>query len=128
MTSRPAGVPGAPDPEQVDRWETDGGRPRDAARRARREALPAGPTAADHVARQLVEVGDRLCGEFADGERVTAGSIREQVRRARADFGTPKVLHYLPVLVERAVRHHLQIDPSTGRHDRTGRAAGRHRR
>lgn len=61
----------------------------------------------EKVDRQLMEVGDRLCREFADEEGPTSESIRAQVRDARADFGSPKVITYLPVLVERAVRDDL---------------------
>jgi hypothetical protein len=80
-----------------------------------------GRSPADEVDRQLVEVGDRLCREFAGEEGRTARSIREQVHTARVDFGSPKVIDSLPVLVGRAVRHVLAPAPSTRHHDRTGR-------
>jgi hypothetical protein len=67
------------------------------------------------VDRQLVDVGNRLCREFADENGPTAESIREHVRGARAAFGSPKVISYLPVLVERMVRHDLATGPT--RHD-----------
>jgi hypothetical protein len=72
---------------------------------------------ADHVARQLVAVADRLCREFAHGDAAAAEEIRAQVREARDAFGSPRVVAYLPVLVERTVRRRLRAarDGTTGR-------------
>lgn len=61
----------------------------------------------DKLTQQLVEVGDRLCRQFAVTGGPSADSVREQVRRARVDFGSPKVVTYLPVLIERSVRRDL---------------------
>ena len=62
---------------------------------------------ADVLARQLIEVGDRLCRQFAVAGGPSADSVREQIRKARAEFGSPKVIAYLPVLIERQLRHDL---------------------
>ncbi|MBW0117789.1 three-helix bundle dimerization domain-containing protein [Pseudonocardia abyssalis] len=77
------------------------------------------PSPADVVARQLLEVGDRLCRQFAVDGGPTAESVREQVRRARAEFGSPAVIAYLPVLIERALRRDLTVDRSNRHEDRT---------
>lgn len=66
---------------------------------------------AQHVARQMIAVADRLCGEFAPTGGAAAESVREQVRKAWADFGSPRVIAYLPVLVERTVRGRLVAVP-----------------
>lgn len=102
-----------PEAGQVGRWENDGGRiraPGDAARHAR----------ADHVDRQLVAVADRLCREFAPAGGPAATSIRDQVRRARAGYGSPRVIDYLPVLVERAVRGGLNSGSTSARQSPRG--------
>lgn len=61
-------------------------------------------TEAQHVAQQMAAVADRLCREFAPAGGTAADAVRAQVREAWADFGSPRVITYLPVLVERAVR------------------------
>lgn len=66
------------------------------------------PSPADVVAHQLVGVADRLCREFAADGGARAESVREQVRQARAGFGSPRVITYLPVLIERDLRRTLQ--------------------
>lgn len=66
---------------------------------------------ADVVARQLLEVGDRLCRQFAVDGGPTAESVREQARRTRAEYGSPTVIAYLPVLIERELRRHLAVGP-----------------
>ena len=86
---------------QLARWESDGGhvdRPVEEARHAQ----------ADHVGRQMVAVADRLCREFAPDGGPAAESIRDQVRDARDAFGSPRVIAYLPTLVERSVRRGLR--------------------
>jgi hypothetical protein len=92
VTSRPG------DGEQVSRWETDGGQTAAEDRQAQ----------AHHVARQLEAVAERLCREFSPGGGPAAEGIRTQVREARDAFGSPHVIAYLPVLVERTVRRRLQ--------------------
>ncbi len=82
---------------------------------------PPGQSPADVVDRQLDEVGDRLCRQFAVVGGPRAESVREQVHRARAEFGTPKVITYLPVLIERQLRHDLATAHShTTGHRRKG--------
>jgi hypothetical protein len=86
------------DGEQVSRWETDGGQTATEDREAQ----------AHHVARQLEAVADRLCREFSPGDDAAAEEIRALVREARDAFGSPHVIAYLPVLVERTVRRRLR--------------------
>jgi hypothetical protein len=95
------------DGEQIGWWETDGGRAAVEDRRAQ----------AEHVARQLEAVADRLCREFCPGGGAAADEIRTQVREARDAFGSPNVVAYLPVLVERTVRRRLRAarDGAAGR-------------
>lgn len=62
-------------------------------------------TEEEHVARQMAAVADRLCREFAPEGGPAAAALREQVREAWSGFGSPHVITYLPVLVERSVRH-----------------------
>lgn len=91
---------GTADAGQVGRGETDGGRvraPMDAERQAQ----------ADHVERQLAAVADRLCREFAPAGGPGAATIRDRCLEARAAYGSPRVIAYLPILVERAVRRGL---------------------
>jgi hypothetical protein len=71
------------------------------------QQFTAGRSLADKVAQQLAEMTDRLWREFAPGGGAATEVVRGQVRDARAGFGSPKVLTYLPVLVERSVRHRL---------------------
>ena len=61
----------------------------------------------EHVGRQLAAVADRLCHEFAPDGGAAAAAVRAQVHRSRAEFGSPRVIAYLPTLVERAVRSRL---------------------
>ena len=68
----------------------------------------------DHVARQLKAVAERLCREFAPAGGAAAAEIRAQVREARHEFGSPPVVAYLPVLVERTVRRRLLARTSGG--------------
>lgn len=68
------------------------------------------PSPADRMAQQLVDVADRLCREFAPAGGAGADAVRRQVREAREGFGSPTVFDYLPVLVERDVRHRLGPD------------------
>lgn len=75
---------------------------------------------ADVLARQLIEVGDRLCRQFAVDGGPSAESVRRQVREARAGFGSPKVIAYLPVLIERQLRLDLTAATQPPRDDRTG--------
>jgi hypothetical protein len=75
---------------------------------------------ADVLARQLVEVGDRLCRQFAVAGGPSAESVRRQVRQAQAAFGSPKVIAYLPVLIERQLRLDLATAPQTRHDDHTG--------
>lgn len=91
-----ASRPGSSD--QVSWWATDG----------RRAAAEDRQAQADHVARQLEAVAERLCREFSQGDPAAAGEIRAQVREARDAFGSPSVVAYLPVLVERTVRRRLR--------------------
>jgi hypothetical protein len=89
------------DGDQLGRWETDGGHlpePTIEDRQAQTE----------HVGRQLIAVADRLCREFAPDGGAAAAAVRAQVRRSRAEFGSPRVIAYLPTLVERAVRRRLR--------------------
>jgi hypothetical protein len=72
------------------------------------------------LARQLVEVGDRLCRQFAVAGGPSAESVRRQVRQAQAAFGSPKVIAYLPVLIERQLRLDLATAPQTRHDDHTG--------
>lgn len=83
------------DAAQVSRWETDGGHVREAEREGAQ---------AEHVRQQLDAVADRLCREFAPAGGPAAEAIRDRCREARAAYGSPAVIAYLPVLVERAVR------------------------
>jgi hypothetical protein len=76
------------------------------------QQFTAGPSLADKVAQQLAEMTDRLCREFAPAGGAAAEVVRGQVTEVRAGFGSPKVLTYLPVLVERSVRHRLSAPPS----------------
>lgn len=90
----------------LNRWETDGGHieePVDEARHAQ----------AEHVRRQMAAVAERLCREFAPGGGAAAVSIRGQVSDARDAFGSPRVIAYLPALVERTVRRRLRARPDT---------------
>jgi hypothetical protein len=66
------------------------------------------------VAQQLAEVANQLCREFAPAGGIAAEVVRGHVQQVRAGFGSPKVLTYLPVLVERAVRHRLSATPLHG--------------
>jgi hypothetical protein len=75
------------------------------------QQFTAGRSLADKVAQQLVEMTDRLCREFAPAGGAAAEVVRGQVTEVRAGFGSPKVLTYLPVLVERSVRHRLSAPP-----------------
>jgi hypothetical protein len=72
------------------------------------------------LARQLVEVGDRLCREFAVAGGPDAEAVRRRVREARAAFGSPRVTAYLPVLIERQVRHELAAARQARRDDHPG--------
>ena len=74
-------------------------------------ALAVGPSHDALVAKQLTEVADRLCREFAPAGGEAAETVRRQVREARAGFHSPKVLTFLPVLVERNVRRQLRERP-----------------
>jgi hypothetical protein len=76
--------------------------------------LTASQSPTDKVAQQLAEVADRLCRESAPAGGVAAEVVRGHVQQVRAGFGSPKVLTYLPVLVERAVRHRLSATPPHG--------------
>ena len=69
----------------------------------------------DLLTRHPNEVGDRLRRQFAVVGGPTAESVREQVRQARAGFGSPKVIAHLPVLIERQLRRDL----ATARSDAT---------
>ena len=70
-------------------------------------------SAAERESDQIVEVAERLCREFApDG--LAAEAVRARVREARAGYLEPRVLTYLPVLVERTVRRAL-TDAATAR-------------
>ncbi len=75
------------------------------------QLLETGPSPADKAAQQLAEATDRLCREFAPAGGDAAEVVREHVREVRAGFGSPKVLTYLSVLVERIVRHRLSAPP-----------------
>lgn len=66
---------------------------------------------AEKADQQLADVADRLCREFAPDGGVDADVIRGQVREARAEFGSPKVLAHLSVMVERAVRERMGPTP-----------------
>ncbi len=58
----------------------------------------------------MVAVAERLCREFAPDGGPAAESVRDQVRDARDAFGSPRLIAYLPTLVERAVRRRLSCD------------------
>jgi hypothetical protein len=88
------------DDEHISRWETDGGH-------VREPAPAAGTAQADHVRQQLDAVADRLCREFAPAGGPADAAIRQQVRQARAAYGSPRVIAYLPVLIERAIRRSI---------------------
>ena len=73
--------------------------------------MPTRPsTTNDPLAQQMVELGDRLCREFAPADRVAADVVRGHVRQVRAAFGSPRILAFLPILIERAVRLCLSDD------------------
>lgn len=121
-----AGAPWLPEREQLSRWENDGGRAAEPPPTSRTPSAATHPTAPAHpdhrvgdrteqerVARQMARVTDRLCREFTPAGGVAAQALREQVRKAWADFGSPKVITYLPVLVERTVRSRLRPVPRT---------------
>ena len=57
------------------------------------------------VAERLDALVDRLAEEYCD--RVPRRRVEETVRHVRAEFGTPTITDYLPILVEREVRHVL---------------------
>jgi len=103
--------PSRPGGEQ-DRWETDGGRTDNPIATARHAQ-------AEHVARQLTAVTDRLCRQFAPdcGAPAPAAAIRELVGDVRAGFGSPRVIAYLlgarrtsrPPPVAPPAPHHLGL-------------------
>jgi hypothetical protein len=62
----------------------------------------------DPLTQQMSELEDRLCREFAPAGGPAAEDVRRQVRDARASFRTPKLLSFVPVLVEHDVRGHLR--------------------
>lgn len=76
---------------------------------AAREAPHVPPTT------HLIELEERLCREFAPAGGSAAEDVRNQVRAARAGFGTPKLLSFLPVLVEHDVRGQLRRTASIER-------------
>jgi hypothetical protein len=59
------------------------------------QQFTAGPSLADKVAKQLVEMTDRLCREFAPAGGAADEVVRGQVREVRAGFGSPKVLSHI---------------------------------
>lgn len=65
---------------------------------------------AEKVSRQVAAVADR---EFAPAGGAAAEAVREHVRAARAGYGSPAVLTYLSVLVERYVRLRLPARPTS---------------
>lgn len=77
-------------------------------------SLAADPMSADPLTRQLREVIDRLCREFAPAGGAADVLVRRHVAQVRAGFGTPAVVIYLPVLVEREVRHRLAVRTPAG--------------
>lgn len=97
----------------LNRWETDGGHIEEPAEEPADEARQ---VQVDHVGRQLAAVAERLCREFAPGGGAAAESIRDQVRDARDAFGAPRVIAYLPLLVERTVRRRLVLRPEVRAH------------
>jgi len=61
-------------------------------------------TEEERIAQQMAQMADRLCREFTPTGGGAAETLRDQVRETWAAFGSPKVITYLPVLVERIVR------------------------
>jgi hypothetical protein len=59
------------------------------------------------VGKQLDALEDRLANEF--GDRVPKRQVKETVREVRAEFGSPPIMQFLPVLVERQVRVRIHV-------------------
>ncbi len=55
---------------------------------------------------QLGRMVDRLVRDFAD--RVPEATVRTQVAQAVRELGEPKIVQFVPVLVDRSVRQHLR--------------------
>ncbi len=62
------------------------------------------------VGAQLERLTDRLVVEYAD--TAPAEEVRGLVEAAVVDLGEPRVLTYVPVLVDRAVRAELRQRPA----------------
>jgi hypothetical protein len=57
------------------------------------------------VGKQLDALVDRLADEF--GDRVPVRQVTETVRQVRAEFGSPPITQFLPILVERQARSRI---------------------
>ena len=86
-------------------------RKRDTLMSERAAIEPTRAQRAEKADQQLADVADRLCREFAPVGGADADVIRGQVREARGEFGSPKVLTHLSVMVERTVRERLGPTP-----------------
>ena len=70
--------------------------------------------------RQLERLEARLMGEFGGGP-ISDRTVREHLAAARESYVGARVWTYLPILIERHVRHQLQNQPPTDEHPNTDR-------